>query len=219
MRITSSRPSGSSSHHRGHHHPRRGAADGAGQLRLDELHQPRVGRDAASTPATPGAPRVVVEQRAARAPRPGSGRPAASRSATCGAAAPEHRAGAGGALEDVDEQQRLAGLARRRRAPQRHRHVERRRWPAGSRTANGSGCPGRAGRTAARAAAAPMPNGPVRQEAGRPASPTWRATAASACRPRARSRPAARPARRRACRPSSTCRPAAPARTAPPRQS
>jgi hypothetical protein len=30
--------------HRGHHHPRRGAADGAGQLRLGELHQPGVGR-------------------------------------------------------------------------------------------------------------------------------------------------------------------------------
>jgi hypothetical protein len=39
------------------------------------------------------------------------------------AAAPEHRPGRGGALEHVDEEQRLAGLVGRWGAPQRHRNI------------------------------------------------------------------------------------------------
>jgi hypothetical protein len=51
-----------------------------------------------------------------------------------------------------------------------------------------------AGRAAARAQQRHAP-GPCSTKPG-PSSPTWRSTAASACRPTARSRPAARPARR-----------------------
>jgi hypothetical protein len=166
--------------HRGHHHARRRAADGAGQLRLHPLHQlarrPR-GGDA----ARPGA-RIAGKQAPARARARGSAHQR-QQVGHLGAAAPEGTRSCAGALEHVDEQQRLAGLARARRPAQRHRHVQRRRWPAGSRTARASGCPCRSGRTAPRAAAAPGRTGPAAESPA--ASRSWRWTAASACRPTA----------------------------------
>ncbi|MEO6409628.1 MAG: hypothetical protein ABIO45_12870, partial [Burkholderiaceae bacterium] len=76
---------------RGDHHPRRRAADRAGQLRLDELHQPGIGRylldrgDAALA-------RIVAEH-LGRARRTEKAARQRQQLFDTGAPAPEHRAG------------------------------------------------------------------------------------------------------------------------------
>jgi hypothetical protein len=218
MRSTSSRRQRLLLHHRGHHHARRRAADGAGQLRLDELHQlarrPRCGRRArrraAHSRKQRGAPRRAEEARRQRQQVGHLARPRQNTGSCAGV----------GSLEHVDEQQRLAGLARATGgAPQRHRHVQRRCWPAGSRTARASGCPARQAQQLLGPQQRHAEQGPCcRKPAGsQPALGDRRQH--QRVGPQQRARPPARPARRCACRPSSTCRPAAPARTAPPRQS
>ena len=95
-----------------HHHARRGAANRASELRLDELDEPRVGRDLFDARhADP--PRIVLEH----PPRRLHAEKAAHQRQQLGylgTTAPEHRpvlaAAVLGALEHVDEQQRLAGL-------------------------------------------------------------------------------------------------------------
>ena len=205
--------------HRGHHGTRRGAADRAGELRLDVLHELRVGLDVLDR-YDAAAPRVVGEQ-PLRAPRRRESAPASCCSSASrarprqntGAARPRWRA-----PEHVDEQQRLAasradGARTSDTAtyrPDVGQQAPQQRMGQVVQAGEAEQLLGPQQRDAER---------PVGEEAACPSSPTWRSTAASASRPTARSRRPGRPARRRGCRPSSTCRRAAPARTAPPRRS
>ena len=107
--------------HRGHQRTGRGAAHGPGELGFDKLHQPGI-RPQGLGIAHAHALRVAVKQRL----RLGGAQKAlaqAQQVLRVGPPAPEHRAGAGRALEHIDKQQGLAGLAARRRAPQRHADI------------------------------------------------------------------------------------------------
>ena len=109
-------------HDAGHHRTRRRAADSAGELRLHVLDQPRVGLDPFDL-RDAGLPRIVGEQPLRRIAAEKARRQLLQLGQP-GAPAPEHRRWRQrGALEHVDEQQRLAGLARRRRARQRHHGI------------------------------------------------------------------------------------------------
>ena len=110
---------------RGHHGACRGAADRAGELRLDVLHQLRIGRDALD--AAGAALLGVVGEQALRRRRAEEAARHLLQLGQAGTAAPEHRRRAAAGRrppEHIDEQQRLSGLARRRCACQRHRHVQ-----------------------------------------------------------------------------------------------
>ncbi|MCY1554443.1 hypothetical protein D9M68_910170 [compost metagenome] len=76
-------------HHRGHHHARRSAADGAGQLRFHEMHQPGVGGNLVDV-AHPHALRVLVEE-ALRGLRPQKPARQWQQRGHLGLALPEHR--------------------------------------------------------------------------------------------------------------------------------
>ena len=103
------------------HDPRRGGADGAGDLALHPVDEAGVGDEVGDGDADLAG--VLVEERAGA----GGAEEAAGEGAQVvepGAAAPEHRLGAA-AAEDVDEEQRLARLAGRGAAGEREADVER----------------------------------------------------------------------------------------------
>ena len=107
--------------HRGHHDARRGTADGTGELGFHELHQTRIGRDVlhARRAHLLG---VLFKRPLSRALAQKARRQRQQITDLC-AALPEHGARPRVAVEDIHEQQRLAGLHRRGRAPQGHAHV------------------------------------------------------------------------------------------------
>ena len=107
--------------HRRHQHPGRSAAYCAGQLGFNKLHQPGVGPDGVHA-AHASVARIGIEQGSGLG-RAHEALAQAQQVGHIGLAAPEHRAGACRALENIDEQQGLAGLTRRRRAPQRQADI------------------------------------------------------------------------------------------------
>jgi hypothetical protein len=206
-------------HHGRDHRARRRAADGAGQLRLHELHQARVGHDAVHAPGAAGL-RVVGQQAVGRG-RAEDARGHAAQRVDAGAAAPQCGSGAvgvGRAPHRVDETQRLGCLQGVGRARQRHRHVQADVGQQAPEQRMGQAVqPGQAEQLFR--AQQPDAKGSRRHEAGVDPARLGDRRQHQRPGPQREAGPQARPARRRACRPSSTCRPAARARTAPPRRS
>ena len=104
--------------HRGHQRTGRCTAHGTGQLGFDKLHQPGVGPQRVGM-VHAHALRIAVKKRL----RLGAAQKTlaqAQQVLRVGPPAPEHGARSGRTLQHIDKQQGLAGLAARRRAPQRH---------------------------------------------------------------------------------------------------
>ena len=101
--------------HRGHHHARRRAADGAGKQRLGTLHELGIGIGGGGR----------CGQLRLRFLKPQEASNQRHQVGHLGAAAPEHTLRPG-VLEHVDEEQGLAGFGSARRPRQRHAHEQAR---------------------------------------------------------------------------------------------